>query len=91
LPDVPTLSDFVPGFEATAQFGIGAPQKTPDAVIATLNREINAALAEPAIKARLSDLAGAVLTGSPADYGGVLADETDKWAKVIRAGNIKPE
>jgi len=91
LPDVPTVNDFVPGFEASAQFGIGAPMRTPGAVVNTLNREINAALADPVIKARLSELAGAVLTGAPADYGRVLADETEKWAKVVRAGNIKPD
>jgi len=90
LPDVPTVADFVPGFEASAQFGIGAPAGTPAALIDTLNREINAGLADPQIRARLAELSGAVLTGSPADYARLIADETEKWGKVIKAANIKP-
>jgi tripartite-type tricarboxylate transporter receptor subunit TctC len=89
LPDIPTVGDFVPGFEASAQFGFGAPKNTPIAFIERLNMEINAALADPKIKARLADLAGVVLAGSPADYAKLIADETEKWGKVIRAANIK--
>jgi tripartite-type tricarboxylate transporter receptor subunit TctC len=91
LPDVPTLNDFVPGFETSAWAGIGAPKSTPDEIIDTLNREINAALADPKIKARLADLGGTVLGGSPADFGKLIADETEKWGKVIRTANLKPE
>jgi tripartite-type tricarboxylate transporter receptor subunit TctC len=91
LPDTPTVGDVVPGYEASAWIGIGAPRRTPSEIIARLNREINAALADPTIKARLANLGGAVLTGSPADFGKLIADDTEKWGKVIRAANIKPE
>jgi tripartite-type tricarboxylate transporter receptor subunit TctC len=91
LPDIPTVGEFVPGYEASAQFGFGAPKNTPAPVVETLNREINAGLTDPKIKARLADLAAVVLAGSPADYAKVIADETEKWGKVIRTGNIKPE
>ena len=91
LPDIPTVGDFVPGYEASAWFGIGAPKNTPAEIVDKLNKEINAALADPKIKARLADLGGTVLAGSPADFGKLIADETEKWGKVIRAANIKPE
>jgi tripartite-type tricarboxylate transporter receptor subunit TctC len=91
LPDIPTVSDFVPGFEASSWYGIGAPKNTPAKIIDKLNREINAGLADPKLKARLSDLGGTVLPGSPVDFGRLIADETEKWAKVIRAANIKPD
>jgi tripartite-type tricarboxylate transporter receptor subunit TctC len=91
LPHIPAVADFVPGFEASAQFGFGAPKKTPVAVIERLNREINAGLTDPKIKSRLADLAGEVLAGSPAEYAKLIADETEKWGRVVRAGNIKPE
>jgi tripartite-type tricarboxylate transporter receptor subunit TctC len=91
LPDIPTVSDFVPGYEASAWYGIGAPKSTPAEIIDTLNKEINAGLSDPKIKARLADLGGNVLSGSPADFGKLIADETEKWGKVIRAANIKPE
>ena len=91
LPDIPTVGDFVPGYEASAWLGIGAPKNTPAEIVDKLNKEINAALADPKIKARLADLGGTVLAGSPADFGKLIADETEKWAKVIRAANIKPE
>jgi tripartite-type tricarboxylate transporter receptor subunit TctC len=91
LPDIPTVSDFVPGYEASAWYGIGAPKSTPAEIIDTLNKEINAGLSDPKIKARLADLGGTVLSGSPADFGKLIADETEKWGKVIRAANIKPE
>ena len=90
LPDIPTVGEFVPGYEASRWFGIGAPRNTPAEIVDKLNKEINAGLADPKIKARLADLGGTVLAGSPADFGKLIADETEKWAKVIRAANIKP-
>ena len=91
LPDIPTVGDFVPGYEASAVLGLGAPKKTPDEIIDKLNKEINAGLADPKLKARFADLGGTVLVGSPADFGKFIADETEKWAKVIKFANIKPE
>jgi len=91
LPDIPIMSDFVPGYEASYWIGLGAPKNTPTATINKLNKEINVALADPKIKARLADLGGTVLSGSPADFGKLIADETEKWGKVVRAANIKPE
>ena len=91
LPDIPTVNEFVPGYEASAWFGVGAPRNTPTEIVDKLNREINAALADPKIKGRLADLGGTVLSGSPADFGRHIAAETEKWAKVIRAANIKAE
>ena len=91
LPDIPTVGEFVPGYEASAWHGIGAPKNTPAEIVDRLNREINAGLADPKIKARLAELGGTVLAGSPADFGKLIADETEKWAKVIRAANIKAE
>src|SRR5262245_11513428 len=91
LPDVPPMGDFVPGFEATTWFGVGAPMNTPPEIVHKLNTEINAALADPRMKARISDMGAAPFVSSPAEFGKLLADETDKWAKVIRAANIKPE
>ena len=91
LPDVPTVSEFVPGYEASFWFGIGAPKATPAEIVDKLNKEINAALADPKMKARLADLGGTVLAGSPADFGKFIADETEKWAKVIKSAGIKAE
>ena len=91
LPDLPPVSDFTPGYEVSSWFGVGAPKNTSTDIVEKLNREINVALADPKIKARLVDLGSTVLPGSPADFGKLIADETDKWGKVIRAGNIKPE
>jgi tripartite-type tricarboxylate transporter receptor subunit TctC len=91
LPDIPTVSEFVSGFEALGWFGVGAPKNTPAEIIDRLNQEINAGLADPKIKARLADLGGTVVPGSPADFGKFIAEDTEKWAKVIRAANIKPE
>jgi tripartite-type tricarboxylate transporter receptor subunit TctC len=91
LPDIPSVGDFVPGFEATFWTGIGAPKNTPAEIVDKLNKEVNAALDDPKMKARLADLGGTVLSGSPADFGNLIADETEKWGKVIRAANIKPE
>jgi tripartite-type tricarboxylate transporter receptor subunit TctC len=91
LPDVPTVGDVLPGYEASSWYGLGAPKSTPAEIVHTLNREINSGLADPKIKARLADLGATVLQGSPADFDKLIADDTEKWAKVIQAGNIKPE
>jgi tripartite-type tricarboxylate transporter receptor subunit TctC len=91
LPDVPTVSEFVPGYEATAWWGVGAPKNTPVDIIDKLNREINAGLADAKIRARFTDLGGTAIGGSPADFGNLIADETEKWGKVVRAANIKVE
>jgi tripartite-type tricarboxylate transporter receptor subunit TctC len=91
FPEIPTIGDFVPGYESSAWLGLGAPKNTPAEIINKLNREINAALADPKFKARLADLGGMVLPGSPADFGKFIAAETEKWGKVIRAANIKAE
>ena len=90
LPDVPTVGEFVPGYEASAWWGVGAPKATPAEIVEKLNKEINAALGDPKMKARLADLGGTPLLGSPADFGKLIADETEKWRKVIRAAGIKP-
>jgi tripartite-type tricarboxylate transporter receptor subunit TctC len=90
LPDLPTVGDFVPGYEASTWQGLGAPGNTPAEIVDKLNKEINAALSDPKIKARLADLGGTVLGGSPADFGRLIADETEKWGTVIRTANIKP-
>src|SRR5205809_8053709 len=89
LPEVPTVSEFLPGFEAGNWFGIAAPKNTPPEIIDELNKEINVALAEPDIKARLADLGAAPLAGSPADFARFIAAEAEKWSKVIRTANIK--
>ena len=91
LADVPTVAEFLPGFEASSWFGVGAPKATPAEIVDKLNKEVNAALDDPKMKARLADLGGTVLPGSPADFGKLIADETEKWGKVIRAANIKAE
>jgi tripartite-type tricarboxylate transporter receptor subunit TctC len=91
LPDIPTVGDVLPGFEASAVNGVGVPRETPSDIIALLNRHINAALADPAIKARLANLGSTVLPGSPADYGMLLANETEKWAKVVKFSGAKPD
>ena len=91
LPDIPTVGDFVPGYEASSVFGLGAPNKTPVEIIDKLNKEVNAGLDDPKLKARLIDLGGTLLASSPADFGKLIADDTDKWGKVIRAANIKAE
>jgi tripartite-type tricarboxylate transporter receptor subunit TctC len=91
LPHLPTVSEFVPGYEASQWYGIGAPKKTPAEIVAKLNTEINATLADPKMKARFADLGGVVISGSPTDFGKLIADESEKWAKVIRAANIKAE
>lgn len=89
LPDVPTLSEFIPGFEASQWVGLVAPRDTPSPIIEALNREINVALGDAKMKARFADIAGVVLPGSPADFGKLIRLETEKWAKVIRAAHIR--
>jgi tripartite-type tricarboxylate transporter receptor subunit TctC len=91
LPDIPTVGYFVPGYEASNWYGIGAPRSTPVEVIEKLNKETNAGLADPKIKARIVDLGGSVLTGSPADFGRLIADETEKWGKVVKFVGIKAD
>jgi tripartite-type tricarboxylate transporter receptor subunit TctC len=89
LPDIPTVGEFVPGFEARGWFGVGAPKNTPTEIIEKLNKEINAGLADPKIKARLADLGGSPLVVSPADFGKLIAEDTEKWGAVIRAANVR--
>ena len=89
LPDVPTVGEFVPSYEASSWYGVGVPKNTPAEIVDKLNREINAGLADPKLKARFGELGAAVLPGTPAEFGKLVADETEKWAKVIRAANIK--
>jgi tripartite-type tricarboxylate transporter receptor subunit TctC len=91
LPDVPSVGDFVPGYEASSWHGIGVPKNTPSEITTKLNEEINAALADPKMQARLADLGGMVLAGSPDDFGKLIADETEKWAKVVKFAGIKAE
>jgi tripartite-type tricarboxylate transporter receptor subunit TctC len=91
LPDLPTVGEFLPGFEASVFYGIGAPRNTPPEIVERLNKEINAGLMDPDLKARLTDLGGAELPGSSADFGKLIVDETEKWAKVIKFANIKAE
>jgi len=91
LPDIPAVSEFLPGYEASAWYGIGAPKGTPAEIVSRLNKEINASLADPTFKARLADLASTALPGSPDDFGKLIASDTEKWANVIRTAGIKPE
>jgi len=91
LPDLPTVGDVVPGYEASGWYGVCAPKQTPVEIIDKLNAEINAALADPKLKARLAELGGAALPGSPGDFAKLIAEETEKWGQVVRAANIKPE
>ena len=91
LPDIPTVGDFVPGYEVSQWYGVGAPKGTPAEIIDKLNKEINTGLADPKIKARLEDLGGIPMPMMPDEFGKMIAEDTEKWAKVIRAANIKPE
>ncbi len=91
LPDVPTVGDFLPGYESSAWFGVGAPRNTPADIVEKLNTEINAGLADPTIKARLANFGGTVLAGSPGEFGKLVAEETKKWAKVVKFAGMKPE
>ena len=88
-PDLPTVAEFVPGYEVSSWYGIGSPRNTPADVVETLNREVNAGLADPKLKAQLSDQGGVEMPGAPADFGKLIANETEKWAKVIRSANIR--
>jgi tripartite-type tricarboxylate transporter receptor subunit TctC len=91
LPDVPTVGDFLPGYEGTGWLGVGAPRNTPAEIIDKLNKEISAGLADPKISARIAELGGTVLGGSPAAFGKIVADDIEKWSRVIRTANIKVE
>ena len=90
LPELPTVGDFLPGFEAASFFGVGVPRHTPNKIVDKLNKEINASLADPTMKAQLSEL-GTVLSGSPADFGKLIVEETEKWGKVVKLANIRPD
>jgi tripartite-type tricarboxylate transporter receptor subunit TctC len=91
LPDIPTVAEFVPDYEASVRIGVGAPKATPAEIVEKINREINAGLADPRMKARLADLGGTVLPGSPSDFGKFLADETEKWGRVVKFAGIKAD
>jgi tripartite-type tricarboxylate transporter receptor subunit TctC len=91
LPDVPTVSESVPGYEASFWYGVGAPKATPAEIVEKLNKEVNAALADPKMKARFAELGATALPGPPADFGKLIAEETEKWGKVVKFANIKPE
>ena len=91
LPELPTVGDFVPGYESSQWYGMGAPRSTPAEIIDTLNREINAGLADPKMKARFADIGGEVLPGSPSEFGKFIAEETEKWGKVVKLAGLKPE
>jgi tripartite-type tricarboxylate transporter receptor subunit TctC len=91
LPDLPTIAEVLPGYEATAWFGVGAPRNTPADIIDKLNRDINACLADPKLQARIADLGGIAITGSPADFGRLIVEETEKWAKVVKFSGAKAE
>ena len=89
--ELPVVADFLPGYEASAWYGLAAPKGTPDAIVETLNREVNAILAQPDVRSQLAGLGAFLLPGSASDFGRLIVDETAKWGKVIRAANIKPE
>ena len=91
LPDLPTVAEFVVGYEASAWFGVGTPRNTPAEIVDKLNTEINACLADPKLKARLADLGGIALRGSPSDFARLIAEETEKWAKVVKFSGAKAE
>jgi len=91
LPDVPVVADFVPGYEASAWFGLGAPKGTPPEIIELLNKEVNAAVADPNVRARLADMGGMMINGTPAEFGKVIVEETEKWAKVVKFSGAKAE
>ena len=91
LPDVPTVADFVPGYEASGFAGIGAPRGTPAEIIAMLNKELNAGLADSKVKARIVELGGTVAGGTPAEFGAIISEATEKWAKVIKFAGIKAD
>jgi tripartite-type tricarboxylate transporter receptor subunit TctC len=90
LPDIPTVGEFLPGYEASTWFGLGLPKNTPADIVHKLNKEVNAGLADPKLKARLADLGGTVLVGSPAEFGELIAEDIEKWARVIKFAGIHP-
>jgi tripartite-type tricarboxylate transporter receptor subunit TctC len=91
LPDIPTMADFVPGYEASGFAGIGAPKDTPAEIITLLNKELNAGLADSKVRARIVELGGTVLGGTPAEFGAIISEATEKWAKVIKFAGIKAD
>src|SRR5262249_13028897 len=91
LPDIPTVGNYLPGFEASTWFGVGVPRGTPAETVERLHKEINEALADPKMRARVTDLGGTVIPGSPADFGKLIAEETEKWGRVIKFAGIKAE
>jgi tripartite-type tricarboxylate transporter receptor subunit TctC len=91
LPDLPAVADTVPGYEASSLYGIGVPRNTPADIVDKLNKEVNAALADPKLRTRLADLGGTPFGGTPADFGKLIAEETEKWAKVVQFAGIKPQ
>jgi tripartite-type tricarboxylate transporter receptor subunit TctC len=91
LPDVPIVADFVPGYEASAWFGLGAPKGTPPEIIELLNKEVNAAVADANVRARLVDMGGMMINGTPAEFGKIIVEETEKWAKVVKFSGAKAE
>ena len=91
LPDLPTVADFVPGYEASAWYGVGVPKGTPEAIIGKLNKETNAILADPKARARFDELGASLIAGSPAEFGQLVADETEKWAKVVKFSGARPD
>jgi tripartite-type tricarboxylate transporter receptor subunit TctC len=91
MPDVPTVGEFVPGYEASSWFGVGAPKITPTEIVDKLNKEINSGLADPKLRARLAELGATPMALSPVEFGKLIAADTDKWGEVIRTANIKPE
>jgi tripartite-type tricarboxylate transporter receptor subunit TctC len=91
LPEVPTVADTVTGYEASQWYGFAAPKNTPAEIVEKLNKEINAAIADPGMKAKLAAIGGEPMPGPAADFGRLIADETEKWGKVVRAGGLKPE
>jgi tripartite-type tricarboxylate transporter receptor subunit TctC len=91
LPDVPAIGEFVLGYEASTSFGVGAPKNTPIEIVGKLNKEINTALTNSRLQVKLTELAGMLLPGSPSDFGTLIAEETEKWAKVVKFASLKPE
>jgi tripartite-type tricarboxylate transporter receptor subunit TctC len=91
LPDLPTVGEFLPGYEVSSWLGIGVPKRTPAELIDSLNRQVNAAIADPRIKARIAELSSVPLPTTPAGFGDLIASETEKWAKVVKAANLKPD